>query len=335
MNADDLFSPDTPANQTLRQQLAPTDSPHRYQHELGVDVFLGTGKFTDRHSIEVNGATLNFKKALIAIGARAVDLPIPGMKESGALTNETLFSLTELPKRLVVIGAGPIGCEMAQAFARFGSAVTLIETECRILPREDETAATIVEQSMREDGVEILCESKTTEVIKLGETTHVHLNKNGETQVIECDKVLIGVGRAPNVQGLGLEAARVEYDDRKGVTVDDTLRTTNPNVYAAGDVSMAHKFTHTADAAARIVIQNALFKGRKKLSRLAVPWCTYTQPEIAHIGIYEHQAKAQNIPHDVYFQKLDHVDRAILDRADSGKAISNHLPTISVNKFWT
>ncbi len=302
----------------LRARLAPVDSPDRYQNELGVDVFLGAGKFTDRQTIEVGGVSLKFKKALIATGARAVDLPIPGLKEAGVFTNETLFSLTELPKRLVVIGAGPIGCEMAQAFVRFGSAVTLIEAECRILPREDEAASTIVKQSMLADGVETICEWKTIKVEKIGEITHAHLEKDGKSRVIECDKVLVGVGRAPNVQGLGLENAEVDFDDRNGVTVDDTLRTTNPHVFAAGDVAMTLKFTHTADAAARIVIQNALFKGRKKLSRLVVPWCTYTQPEIAHVGTYEHEANIQNIPHDVYIQKLDHVDRAILDRADSG-----------------
>ena len=223
----------------LRASIGPNDSAARFR-DLGVDVFSGEGQFTGPDTVTVGNKELKFSKAVIATGARAIVLPIPGLAESGALTNETLFSLTELPERLAIIGAGPIGCEMAQAFARFGSKVTLFEAECQILPREDQDAAKIVRDALHADGVESICEVKIERVEREGDVRRFHILHGGENKMLEFDQVLIGVGRAPNVQGIGLETAGVDYDQRAGVKVDETLRTTNPRIFAVGDVAMQY-----------------------------------------------------------------------------------------------
>jgi len=302
----------------LRASIAPNDSAERFS-EMGIDVFLGEGRFKDGSTIEVDGKELKFSKAVIATGGRAIVLPIPGLEEAGALTNETLFSLTELPKRLAVIGAGPIGCEMAQAFARLGSEVTLFEKECKILQREDADAAKVVEAALERDGVQTVCDAEIEKVEREGALRVVRLQHKGETKRWEFDHILVGVGRAPNVEGIGLEAAGVQYDKRKGVEVDERLQTSNKNIFAVGDVAMDYKFTHMADATARIVIQNALFKGRKKYTDLIVPWCTYTQPELAHVGLYEDGAKERYGDDVVSFkQDFAEVDRSILEGHTEG-----------------
>ena len=298
----------------LRAGISPHDSAARYR-ELGVDVFLGHARFTGRATVEVAGKTLRFAKACIATGARAVSLPIPGLAEAGYLTNETLFSLTELPARLAVIGAGPIGCEMAQTFARFGSKVTLLEAGPHILGREDRDAAERVAAALLRDGVDLRCSVNIQKVSGDDSEKVVHLDGD---ETVSVDDVLVGVGRAPNVEGLGLDRAGVEFDTRQGVKVNDRLQTTNRNIYAAGDVCSAYKFTHTADFAARIVIQNALFFGRAKASALTMPWCTYTDPEIAHVGMYVQDAERSSIAVDTFTVELSEVDRAILDGAAEG-----------------
>lgn len=301
----------------LRASISPVDSAKRYTEELGVDVFIGEGKFVDGETVEVGGKQLKFAKACIATGARAAKLPIPGLWDVDPLTNETVFSLTEMPKRLAVIGAGPIGCELAQSFARFGCAVTLFETESKILIREDQDAAEIVRAAFQREGIEAICEAKTTNVDREGDVKRIHYEQKGESHVAEFDEILVGVGRAPNIEGLNLEAAGVDYE-KFGVIVNDNLQTSNQRIYAAGDVCMKFKFTHTADAAARIVLRNALFGGRAKVSTLTVPWCTYTDPEIAHVGLYEAEAKEQGLEVDTFVQKFDHMDRAILEGATEG-----------------
>ncbi len=302
----------------LRAKIGPNDSAERFRG-LGVDVFIGEGRFTGADTVTVRNKELKFSKAVIATGARAIVLPIPGLAEAGPLTNETLFSLSELPERLAIIGAGPIGCEMAQAFARFGSKVTLFEAECQILPREDQDAANIVREALHRDGVESICEVKIERVEREGDVRRFHVVHGGENKTLEFDQVLVGVGRAPNVEGIGLETAGVEYDKRAGVKVNETLRTGNPRIFAVGDVAMKHKFTHMAGATARLVIQNALFKGRKKHTDLLVPWCTYTQPEIAHVGFYEKEAKEKyGDAVQTFIQKFAEVDRAILEGHDEG-----------------
>jgi pyruvate/2-oxoglutarate dehydrogenase complex dihydrolipoamide dehydrogenase (E3) component len=301
----------------LRAEISTNDSAARFK-SLGVDVFVGQGRFTGSDTVEVGGKTLRFAKAVIATGARAVTLPIPGLKEAGALTNETVFSLTELPKRLLVIGAGPIGVEMAQAFARFGSQVTLFEAMHGLLTREDQDAAEIVRKSLDRDKVEFQCCVDIEGVERSRDVSTVRFkSKHGPSGTKEFDVILIGVGRAPNIEGLDLETVGVAYD-KTGVKVDDQLRTTNPKIYAAGDICLAPKFTHTADFSARIVIQNALFMGRKRFSALTIPWCTYTDPEIAHVGLYEKEALARGLKVRTFVQKLDEVDRAILDGETEG-----------------
>lgn len=300
----------------LRADISPHDSAQRFT-DLGVDVFLGAGKFTGPDTIEVGGRSLRFAKAVIATGARAAAPPIPGLKEVPFLTNETLFSLTELPKRLGIIGAGPIGCEMAQSFARFGSEVFLVEAEQGVLPREDRDAAEIIRASLERDGVKLLCCGKDLKLARSPNGVRLQVEALGKGYDEEVDQLLVAVGRAPNVEGLGLETVGVEFD-KKGVKVNDRLQTTNPRIYACGDICSPYQFTHAADFMARIVIQNALFKGRAKASSLIIPWATYTSPEIAHVGLYEKDAKAQGIEVDTFTQELSKVDRAILDGETEG-----------------
>jgi pyruvate/2-oxoglutarate dehydrogenase complex dihydrolipoamide dehydrogenase (E3) component len=301
----------------LRAELSPTDSANRFR-SLGVDVFIGDGRFVGPDCVEVGGMKLRFKKAAIATGARAAALPIPGLAEAGYLTNETVFSLTELPRRIAVIGAGPIGCELAQTFARFGAQVTILEVAPQILIREDRDAAQRVEHAIVRDGVEIITGCRISGVELRGNEKIIATERDGVSREIIADEILIGVGRVPAVEGLNLEAATIEYDRQNGVKVDDHLRTTNPIVYAAGDVASPYKFTHIADAHARIILRNALFFGRQRASRLTIPWCTYTDPEIAHVGLYEAEAKQRGIAVATYTQELAEVDRAVLDGETDG-----------------
>ena len=301
----------------IRSRISEHDSVAKFE-KMGIDIFLGDAKFTGPDRIEVDGKELLFSRACIATGARAVTPQIEGLTEAGFLTNETVFSLTKRPDRLAVLGGGPLGCELAQTFARLGSQVTIIEKIEHILSREDPDAADILAESFREDGIRVLLKTKPVRVEKLGSEKRISLDIDGKEEALMVDEILVGAGRAPNVDGLGLEAAGVQYDRRGGVVVDDKLRTSNRRIYAAGDVCLKYKFTHTADAAARIVIQNALFWGRKRFSALTVPWCTYTDPEIAHVGMYEQQAREMGIEVDTFTQGLDEVDRAITDGQEQG-----------------
>lgn len=303
----------------LRAHISDVDSAEGAR-KAGVDVFLGGGRFVSPDTIEVESGVgvkrLRFRRAVIATGGRAAEPPIPGLAEARFRTNETIFNLTELPRRLVVIGGGPIGCELSQAFARLGSRVTHLVQEGHVLPREDADAAEIVQRSMIEDGVQFEFGMKVVEVRRGSEKTVV-IERGGERREIEADEILLAVGRAPNVEGLGLEAAGVRYGKR-GVEVDDHLRTSNSNIYACGDVASRFQFTHIADAQARIVIQNALFFGRAKASALTIPWCTYTTPEVAHVGLYEKDAREKGIETETLTIHLADVDRALLDGADEG-----------------
>ena len=301
----------------LRASMSHHDSARRFS-EMGIDVFIGEGKFSGPDTLEVGGQTLQFARALIATGARATAPPIDGLAGAGYLTNETLFSLTELPARLAVIGAGPIGCEMAQSFARFGSEVTLVEAGPGIMPRDDMDAAKIVHAALRHDGVRVLCGGKTLSVDTNGAEKVLHIECEGEQHEVHVDHILVAAGRAPNVEALDLEAAGIAYDTRAGVTVNDYLQTSNSKVYAAGDVASPFKFTHAADAMARIVLRNALFFGRDKASALTIPWCTYTDPEVAHVGLLPDEARERGIEIHTITVPLNEVDRAILDGEEEG-----------------
>lgn len=286
----------------LRADISPHDSAARLR-DSGVDVFFGNATFSGSDTVQVGGKTLRFAKAVIATGARAAAPSIPGLREVPYLTNETIFSLTELPKRLGVIGAGPVGCELAQAFARFGSEVFLVETEHGILPREDRDAAELVFQSMTRDGVKLLCCGKDLKFTRDPNGIRLQVESHGTGYDETVDQLLVAAGRAPNVEGLGLENVGVEHD-KKGVKVNDRLQTANARIFACGDICSPHQFTHAADFMARIVIQNALFKGRAKASALNIPWATYTSPEIAHVGLYEKQAKEKGIDVDTFTQEF-------------------------------
>jgi pyruvate/2-oxoglutarate dehydrogenase complex dihydrolipoamide dehydrogenase (E3) component len=267
----------------------------------------------------VDGQTLRFRRAVIATGARAADPPIPGLERVGYHTNETIFSLTELPPQLTVVGAGPIGCEMAHAFARFGSQVTVINREPHVLPREDADVARVVERAMERHGVRFLHRAVAIRAESRNGRRVVLVERDGRIEEIAGDQVLVAVGRAPNVEGLGLEAARVRYDKR-GVTVDDRLRTSNRRIFAVGDIASRHQFTHVADAQARLVIGNALFfgLGGGRVSRLVVPWVTYTSPEVAHVGMSERDAVEARYEVHTITVPLHDVDRAVLDGQEEG-----------------
>ena len=301
----------------LRASISPHDSAKRFS-DLGIDVFFGQGCFVSNDTLDVNGKLLRFKRAVIATGARAAELPILGLKDSGYLTNETLFSLVELPRKLIVIGGGPVGCEMAQSFARFGSDVTLIEKSPNVLSREDIDAAQVVQNAMAADGVNFHLKTNVIRIEKRGNQKVVHIEVDRQQLEVVGDAILVGIGRTPNVDGLGLERVGVNYDAALGVEVDDYLRTTNSRIYAAGDICSKYKFTHAADFLARIVIQNTLFMGRAKASRLLIPWCTYTSPELAHVGVLPSRDDKQGKRIESYTQPFSSVDRAILDGEENG-----------------
>lgn len=303
----------------LRAGISHHDSARRFQ-DAGVDVFLGRGRFVDSETVEVGECRLKFRKAVIATGARAYVPPVEGLAEAGYYTNETIFSLTECPARLLVVGGGPIGCEMAQTFQRLGSQVTQVEMSPMILPREDPDAVAIVAAAMEEDGVDFRFNATLSRVSGGNGAKRAHLTQDGTEATVDVDAILIAVGRAPNVDGLELEKVGVDYDVRHGVKVDDFLRTTNPRIFAAGDICMAYKFTHAADFAARIVIRNTLFPflPKSRLSRLTIPWATYTDPEIAHVGLSEREAKERDLDIDTFVVPMNSVDRAILEGEERG-----------------
>jgi pyruvate/2-oxoglutarate dehydrogenase complex dihydrolipoamide dehydrogenase (E3) component len=302
----------------LRARISAMDSVRRYTAEKGVDVYLGHARFSGADTIDVGGTTLRFKRAVIATGARAAEPAIPGLADVGYLTNESVFALTERPRRLAVIGGGPIGCELAQAFARLGCEVVLINDTAHVLNREDADAAEIVQNALLRDGVRLVLSAEIRSVRREDADKLLHIRREGGEEDVRVDEILVGAGRVPNVDDLGLETVGVAYDPHRGVQVDDSLRTTNPRIFAAGDVCMEWKFTHAADFAARIVIQNALFFGRKRLSSLLMPWCTYTDPEIAHVGLYEHEARARGLAVETIMRPLAEVDRAIADGQEDG-----------------
>ncbi|MGF1479874.1 MAG: mercuric reductase [Cyanophyceae cyanobacterium] len=305
----------------IRAQISENDSAQHMAEEYGVQVFLGEGRFLDRQTVAVADQKLRFKKAVIATGSSPVKLPIDGLESVGYLTNETVFSLTQRPQRLVVIGGGYIGCELAQTFQRLGSQVTLLQKSSRLLTSTEAEAAQIVEQALRREGVNVILKAETQQVAAT-DGKQVTYRVDGQLSSVTADEILVAVGRSPHVQGLSLEQVGVEYSAKQGININEYLQTSNPRIYAVGDVAMQSKFTHAADAAARIVIQNALFApfgiGRKKLSTLTIPWCTYTQPEIAHVGISAQEAEERAANLDTFCVPMDDIDRAVIDGETAG-----------------
>jgi len=279
----------------LRADISRNDSVRRFRDELGVDVYLGSARFAGGDIVEVGDRRLQFSKAVIATGARATRLPIPGLDSVEVLTNENVFWLTELPRRLAVIGAGPIGCELGQAFRRFGSEVTIVSMD--FLPKEDRDTAAVVAASLEADGVHIALTSQIVSVAARGAEKVIRYRVDGGEREIVADAILLGGGRAPNIEGLELEKVGVQYG-RQGVEVDDRMRTTNP----------------------RIFVRNALFFGRAKASALTIPWCTYTAPEVAHVGLTEAEAARLGVETATIKIEFADVDRAILDGETAGFA---------------
>jgi pyruvate/2-oxoglutarate dehydrogenase complex dihydrolipoamide dehydrogenase (E3) component len=304
----------------IRAEISHADSATRFQ-ELGVDVFLGDGKFASQDTITVADRILKFKKAVIATGARAATPQIPGLAEAGYLTNETVFSLIERPQRLAIIGGGPVGCELAQTFQRLGCEVVLLHRGSQILSKEDPEAATILQQVLIKEGVNLILDCQLQQVMATPQGKTITYSTNDRTDTITVDEILVSAGRTPNIESLDLAQVGVDYD-HQGIKVNDYLQTTNPKIYAAGDVCMKWQFTHAADAAARIVIKNTLFSpfglSKSKLSNLVMPWVTYTDPEIAHVGLSKADAQAQGLQVGTIKIEMSSVDRAITDGETNG-----------------
>ena len=302
----------------LRADLAPVDSARRFRDELGVDVYQGRARFKAPDFVEVGGQILQFRRAVIATGASPSLPPIPGLADAEPHTNESIFTLTKCPARLVVIGTGPIGCELAQAFHRLGARVTVVAPDEHILPREDRDASLPVQNAMEADGIELLLRHSIESVQRNGDERVLQVrDENGSRELI-ADEILVATGRSPNIEELGLDEIGVEADPQRGILVDDRLQTTNPLIYAAGDVCLEQKFTHAADFAARIVIQNSLFRGSRKFSSLLIPRATYTDPEIASVGLSRTQAHEQKTGVREWTVPFADLDRARLDGETEG-----------------
>lgn len=302
----------------VRAEISHHDAVSRFR-DMGVDVYLGRAHFTGPHTVEVDGQTVKFKKALISTGASAWVPPVKGVEEVDYFTNKTIFSLTELPKELIIVGHGPIGCELGQAFQRFGSQVTILEMNEIILPRMSREARDVLYDCLTDDGVEMLLDV-TVEEIRDGEDGKKVVllkRRDGDTFELSGDCILFATGRRPNVDSMGLENAGVDYTDR-GITVDDRLRTSQRHIFAAGDVASNYQFTHSAEAQAKIALQNALFFGRKKSSDLIIPMVIYTDPELAHVGLTEKKAGEKELPVDILRLRFEDMDRAIVDGETRG-----------------
>ena len=306
----------------VRSEISEADSAQRFKN-LGVDVFFGESQFTSRHTLRIvnsdDNTNLTFKKAAIATGTRAISPKINGLAAAGYLTNESVFNLTECPKRLLVVGGGPIGCELAQTFQHLGSQVTLVHKNSQILNKEDPDAASIIRSQLAQDGIDIWTNTEILDIEVTSDGKKVQIKTPDGLRSIVVDEILVGAGRQANIESLNLDAIGIATDPHKGILVNDFLQTAQPHIYAAGDVCMDWKFTHAADFAARIVIKNAFFSpfglAKSKLSNLVMPWVTYTHPEVAHVGLYEHQATVSTTTITI---SMNTVDRAITDDETQG-----------------
>lgn len=303
--------------QDLQTRIAEYHSVDRLTR-AGVDVYFGQARFLDEQSIGIEATRIAFKNALIATGARPRLPNVGGLDATGYRTSSDIFDLQTLPKRLAVIGGGPLGCELAQAFNRLGANVTIIQNDPKFLPREERDAAEILSRSMARDGVEIRL--NTTVVgsrISAGAKVLDILN-DGQASTLETDEILLSIGRVPNVETLSLNRCGVACEEESGIVIDDFLRSTNPRIHAAGDVCMSHKFTHVAKLTAIMATENVLLGKRRNHRELIVPWCTFCDPEVAHVGMQVWEAKARGVPVKTYTVPMQDVDRAIIDAQDVG-----------------
>lgn len=295
--------------------IQPNDSPERFA-SLGVEVIFGSGQFIDERTFSINNRRLTARTFVISTGSRPAIPPITGLEQVDYLTNEQIFEITERPESLAIIGGGPIGCELGQAFSRLGSQVTIIASSDRILPKEDPAAARVVQSQFASEGIRLIL---NTRVEKIEVVEGKKIVSAGEEKVV-VDRILIATGRRPNVELLNLEAAGVEYTN-KAIKVNDKLQTTNPRIYACGDAIGGYQFTHVASYEASIVLKNALFFPLTKTNYRVIPWATFTDPELARVGLTESQAR-EKYGDDIYILQQDFadVDRAQAEAATSGFA---------------
>lgn len=300
--------------------IEPHDSVERYT-ELGVECIQGYARFVSPWEVSVNGATLSARNIVIATGAKPFVPPIPGLAEVGYLTSDTVWDLRVKPKRMVVLGGGPIGSELSQAFTRLGIDIIQIEMLPRILMREDEDVAQVVLENFRKDGVQVLTDHKVVGVEKIAKDKVVICEHNGHRVTVHCDEILVAVGRAANTSGLGIDLLGLETNPNGTLVVDQFLRTTQqPHILACGDVAGPYQFTHTAAHQAWYASVNGLFGSFKKfkVDYSVIPWCTFTDPEVAHVGLNEQDAKEQNIAYEVVKYGIDDLDRAICEEEAYG-----------------
>ena len=305
-----------------RATIAPHDSQERFE-SLGVDVFRGESRFVSPRAVEVDGITLRGAHLVIATGTRPAVPPIEGLDRVRFFTNETIFDeLEKLPERLLVLGGGPIGCELAQAFARFGSRVTLLQRGPHLLTKEDKDISAFARELLEAESIRVCTNAELRRAEPRGDGLAAAIRRGDTTSEEEFDALLIAAGRAPNVESLNLGAAGVKTSKR-GIEVNNYLQTSQPHIYAAGDVTGHHLFTHMADYQARIVVRNILMPLqflRQKANGSAVPWCTFLDPEIARVGLGEDDAKKRGIAYDLFEQSMSGVDRAVVENATAGRA---------------
>ncbi len=302
------------------RKIEPHDSIERYQ-SLGVDCITGQAEILDANTIRVGDRKLTTKNIVLALGASPFVPEIQGLDQVKYRTSENLWEMRTLPMRLVILGGGPIGCEMVQAFARFGSQVTQVEMAPRILPREDDDVAELIADKFRREGVKLLTHATATKVvIEAGEKILICKSKNGDEIRVPFDEILVAVGRKANTANQGLERLGVALNPNGTIKVDDYLRTTVPNIYACGDVAGPYQFTHVAAHQAWFCAVNALFSPFKtfKVDYSVISWCTFTDPEVAQVGLNEQMAKARGIPYEVTKYGIDDLDRAIAESEDHG-----------------
>jgi pyruvate/2-oxoglutarate dehydrogenase complex dihydrolipoamide dehydrogenase (E3) component len=301
----------------VQKKIEPHDSVERFT-ELGVDVHHGSFRFLSPFEVTDGEKTLTAKRFVIATGSSPFVPPLPGLDGVPYLSSENVWNLTELPQRMVVMGGGPIGAELAQVFSRLGSKVAIVDMADCLLVREDPEASCLIRDQFESEGIETFVNCKGKAIKKSGdgyELIVTHLSEGAKS--IPFDRLLVAIGRSPNVTGLDLEKAGVRFS-AKGIEVDPYLRTSAPHIYACGDVVGPYQFTHTADFQARLILRNALFPFRSKVNYRVVPWCTFTDPEVARVGLNEKEAREKGIAYDVHSYAMADLDRAVCDREDQG-----------------
>ncbi len=295
------------------------DSPERFR-DLGIEVIFGEGQFISPTQFRVNDRAITAKSFVVATGSRPAIPPIPGLETTPYITNETVFSLTEQVEHLIIMGGGPIGIEMSQAFRRLGCQVTILERGKQLLPREDLDMSEIVSSRLHEEGINICLNSAVTGINgKHNEIDVTYMDSDGRGSTVQGSHLLISTGRKSNVVGLGLDQAGVELEQGR-IKTDRRLRTSNRSIYACGDVVGPYQFTHMAEHHAGIILRNAIFRLPAKTEERVIPWCTFTDPELARVGLSESEAQQQNIPHRVYSFPFNDIDRAQAEGATEGKA---------------